>query len=174
MEVTFQDLETLIRSSIVPHVLVVTTPEVEEACLKNRCQFIDLLHPFSTLDASVSVRGVKEEPYMIHDFRIRFLEPSELRLTHELEESIEQQLHDQVRESSRINQRNRYNTDCKVTNLGEATTFLSSCKQIEQKQYVMPWYHHYQNKFLQNIGVSEHEFFCHPVACKWFIIMICF
>ena len=166
MELAFNDLESLIRNAFVPQVLVVTTPEVEEACMKNKCQFIDFLHPYTSLETNITVKGIKEEPYIIQDFRIRFLEPSELRLTHELEETIEQNLSDQVKDNiTNKNQKLRYG-ECRVTNSEEASNFLSQCKTREQSDYLLPWFHDYQNKFLQNIGVSEHEYFSHPVACK--------
>jgi hypothetical protein len=47
MDKTHSVLDQLVAHAFVPHVLLVTTPGVDEACLKNgpSCRFLSLLQP---------------------------------------------------------------------------------------------------------------------------------
>ena len=162
MELSFKDFESLIKLSFTPKVLVVTTPEVDEVCKRNNCQITDYFQQYSKIEGNVLVRSLKEETHVIQDFGVRFLAKSELKLS--TDSLIDVQLYEKFY-GFQINPKERYG-ECIMSNFEDSSKFLSQCKIMDEKEGLIPWYDQYQYHLLQNIGVSEHEFFSHPIACK--------
>ena len=145
----YAEYEKLVRNAFVPKILVVTTDGVEIACLKNSQKFTDLLRPYCEFpDETKVIKGIREEPYELRGFRCNLVEASELQLSDKLEESSE-------------NFSARYGKSFRVSNREEAIQFPTN-RPISS---ITPWYEEYQKFFLQSLGVSEHEFFGHPIAC---------
>jgi len=152
-------LEKVIRSTFVPQVLVVTTEGVERICGKSGKYFIDLLRPFSSFpEERKTIKGIREQPYELKGFEVRFITPSELCLSQRLDENkIDRELHFTVKESFQGTQTPKIS----ITNREQAIQFVDD----NRKEDLTPWFSQYQSLFLKTLGVSEHEFFNHPVAC---------
>lgn len=159
----FIEYERLVRSAFVPKILVVTTDGVEAACLKNSQKFTDLLRPYCSFpDESIVIKGIREEQYELKGFQCNLVEPSELLFTEKVEETVEKRLHATVRQSIPESTSSRYGKSFQITNKEEAAKFPTN-RPISA---LTPWFEEYRNIFLQSLGVSEHEFFGHPIACE--------
>lgn len=159
----FIEYERLIRSAFVPKILVVTTDGVEAACLKNSQKFTDLLRPYCSFpDETIVIKGIREEQYELRGFQCHLVEPSELQLTEKLEDSAEKRLHSLVRQTIPQSPDIRYGKAFKITNREEALNYPTN-KPISS---ITPWFEEYRKSFLHMLGVSEHEFFGHPIACE--------
>ena len=166
----FAEYERLIVNSFVPKILIVTTDGVETACLKNSEKFTDLLRPYCFFpDEIKSIRGVREEPYELRGFRCQLVEASELLLSSSIGDRTEKALSSLVRNEVCADPTTRYGKIfSQISNREDALRFPRS----KPMSSILPWYENYQNLFLQNIGVAEHEFFGHPVACMFHNLFI--
>ena len=158
-----QEFERLLRGAFVPRVLVVTTDEVESAALKNGGKLADLLRPYCDFpDEAKPLRGIREEPYELKGFRCQLVDISELQLGEgQLEETAEKELSALVKRAQPSDLTVRYHKAFSASTMEEAIRFPRN-RPIAA---VLPWYEDYQRHFLSSFGVTEHEFFSHPVAC---------
>ena len=159
----FSEYERLIHNAFVPKILIVTTDGAESVCLKNGGKFTDLIRPYCSFpEETKTIRGIRDESYEIKGLRCQLLEPYDLKLTDDLTERTEKTLNSIIRDSIPEDPTTRYIKGFEINNRTDAIEFPTN-KPISS---LMPWYERYQNHFLSSLGVAEHEFFGHPVACK--------
>ena len=171
MNINFDYFEQLVKSAFLPVVLVVTTEDVEASCSKNGKNLIDLLRPYCSFpDEIVTIKGIREEPYQFTGFQIKLVQPSELKLTSSLEQSTDIFLNATTRKNIPSSVALRYGEEVKVGNRVDALTFTQNFDNSKSNN-MFPWFEKYQEYFIKNMGVSEHEFFGHPVACKRFFFL---
>ncbi|CAI0405938.1 unnamed protein product [Linum tenue] len=66
-------LGKMLLEEITPVVMVLRTPSVEEACVKNGLSFVEMLSPFFPLRTS------SDQPYRLHKFKLRLFYESDVR-----------------------------------------------------------------------------------------------
>lgn len=169
MEVRFEVLDRLVRESFVPKVLLVTSPAAARACAKSGgASLASLLAPYCAFpEERIQLKGAREEPYFLQGFQVKIIEASDMCLTSLLGESLEERLTDAVRGAGGLHVEEaeaRYG-GCHVTSKESALKFVEQCRAIDRTKPLLPWFDAYQQIFLQNLAVSEHETFGHPVAC---------
>lgn len=153
-----REVQSLVTSTFTPLLMVATTPETEDLMQKSfQRKFIDVLKPFSALRRKVSIKNLNDQIYEVPDFQVRFLDMTELRAGGFANPKVVQQLAGVVSGCS-TNEERRYGA-LPFRDRSEIPAFLRECTSF------IPWFHHYRTTFLQSMGLSEHEFFDHPVAC---------
>ena len=159
----FIEFEKLLRGAFAPRILLVTTDGVESACLKNSVKLVDLLRAYSDFPKeSRVIRGIREEPYELKGFRCQLVEMEHFQLTETLEDAVEKELNTLVRRVVPEDNSARYRKNFRVASMEDAVSFPRN----QPLSSFLPWYEEYQRHFLSSFGVSEHEFFSHPVACE--------
>ncbi|KAG6580753.1 Trafficking protein particle complex subunit 8, partial [Cucurbita argyrosperma subsp. sororia] len=147
-------LGRMLLEEITPVIMVLNTPLVEEACLKNGLSFIQMLSPFCSFNnIDVPVRTASDQPYRIKKFSSRLFygsdihqpnfEASKERLKQVITQASEKDLSKLCSDPPQINEA----VDC----------FESA---------ILPsWFQLFNKELIRNVSFSEHEAFDHPVAC---------
>lgn len=147
-------LGLMLLDEITPVVMVLRTPLVEEACLKNGLNLVELLTPFSTFNnIDVPVRTASDQPYRLQKFKLRLFYASDIRQPN-LEVAKEQ-----LKEV--------------ITHAGEKdfSDLCSDPPQIEdvlstpESEILPSWFQFFNKELVRSLSFSDHEAFDHPVAC---------
>ncbi|XP_038903483.1 trafficking protein particle complex subunit 8 isoform X2 [Benincasa hispida] len=147
-------LGKMLLEEITPVIMVLNTPLVEEACLKNGLSFIQMLGPFCSFNnIDVPVRTASDQPYRIKKFSSRLFYGSDIRQPN-LEASKE-----------RLKQ---VITQASEKDLSELCSDPPQIKDVVDcfESAILPsWFQLFNKELIRNISFSEHEAFDHPVAC---------
>ncbi|XP_058003343.1 uncharacterized protein LOC110666076 isoform X2 [Hevea brasiliensis] len=142
-------LGKMLLEEITPVVMVLRTPLVEEACLKNDLSFIQMLSPFCTFsNIDVPVRTSSDQPYRLQKFKLRLFYESDIRQPN-LEVAKE-----------RLKQ--------VITQAGEKdnSELCSDPPPIGSESEILPsWFEFFNKELVRTVSFSDHEAFDHPVAC---------
>ncbi|XP_023005634.1 trafficking protein particle complex subunit 8-like [Cucurbita maxima] len=146
-------LGRMLLEEITPVIMVLNTPLVEEACLKNGLSFVQMLTPFCSFDnIDVPVRTASDQPYRIKKFGSRLFYGSDIRQPN-LEASKER-LKQVITQASE--------KDLELCSDPPQINDVVDC--IESA--ILPlWFQLFNKELIRNISFSEHEAFDHPVAC---------
>ncbi|KAK7337326.1 hypothetical protein VNO77_17892 [Canavalia gladiata] len=154
MDPAMTPLGQMLLEEITPVVMVLSTPSVEEACLKNGLSFLQMLSPFCSFNnIDVPVRTASDQPYRIHKFRLRLFYASDVRKP-DLKVAKEQLK--QV-----------------ITDAGEKV-FSESCLDVPEINHehasseyrnTPSWFQFLNKELVRMASFSDHEAFDHPVQC---------
>lgn len=140
-------LGKMLLDEITPVVMVLSTPLVEEACLKNGLSFVEMLRPFCVFsNIDVPVRTVSDQPYRLQKFKLRLFSASDIR---EPNMEVAKERLKQV-----------------ITQAGEKDDLCSDPPQTSSGSEIQPsWFEFFNKELIQTVSFSDHEAFDHPVAC---------
>ncbi|TKY61914.1 Trafficking protein particle complex subunit 8 [Spatholobus suberectus] len=154
MDPAMTPLGQMLLEEITPVVMVLSTPSVEEACLKNGLSFLQTLTPFCSFNnIDVPVRTASDQPYRLHKFKLRLFYASDVRKP-DLKVAKEQLK--QV-----------------ITEAGEKM-FSETCSdvpeinhELESSEYqnTPSWFQFLNKELVRVASFSDHEAFDHPVTC---------
>ncbi|KAK7244790.1 hypothetical protein RIF29_39616 [Crotalaria pallida] len=148
-------LGQMLLDEITPVVMVLSTPAVEDSCLKNGLSFLQLLSPFSSFNnIDVPVRTASDQPYRIHKFKLRLFYASDVRspdlkvakehLKQVITEAGEKVFSELASDASEINHQELPSSEYRST---------------------PSWFQFLNNELVRVASFSDHEAFDHPVAC---------
>lgn len=147
-------LGKMLLEEITPVIMVLNTPLVEEACLKNGLSFIQMLSPFRSFNnIDVPVRTASDQPYRIKKFSSRLFYASDIRQPN-LEASKE-----------RLKQVITQASDKDLSELCSDPPQISDVVDCFESAILPSWFQLFNKELIRNISFSEHEAFDHPVAC---------
>lgn len=145
-------LGRMLLDEITPVVMVLSTPLVEEACLKNSLSFVQMLSPFCSFNnIDVPVRTASDQSYRLQKFKLRLFYASDIRQPN-LEVAKERLKH-------------------VITQAGEKDDMCLDPPQISNllassESEIQPaWFQFFNKELVRTMSFSEHEAFDHPVAC---------
>uniref|UniRef100_A0A5B6ZRC8 Putative trafficking protein particle complex subunit 8 n=1 Tax=Davidia involucrata TaxID=16924 RepID=A0A5B6ZRC8_DAVIN len=147
-------LGRMLLDEIMPVVMVLRTPLVEETCQKNGLSLVETLSPFCVFNnIDVPVRTASDQPYRLQKFKLRLFYASDIR-----QPNIEV-AKEQLRQV--------------ITNAGEKdlSNLFSDLPQIEtvlttsQSKILPSWFQFFNKELARTVSFSDHEAFDHPVAC---------
>ncbi|CAL5194328.1 unnamed protein product [Lathyrus oleraceus] len=154
MDPAMTPLGKMLLEEITPVVMVISTPAVEETCLKNGLSFLQMLTPFCSFNnIDVPVRTASDQPYRIHKFKLRLFYGSDVKKPNL--KVAEQQLK-QV-----------------ITDSGEKV-FSEKCLDVPEFNHEVTssedrdtpsWFQFFNKELVRMASFSDHEAFDHPVAC---------
>ncbi|XP_061362471.1 uncharacterized protein LOC133306201 [Gastrolobium bilobum] len=147
-------LGQMLLEEITPVVMVLSTPSVEESCLKNGFSFLQMLTPFCSFNnIDVPVRTASDQPYRLHKFKLRLFYASDVR-NPDLKVA-EEQLKQVITEAGE-----------KV--LSELCSDVPEINhELESSEYrnTPSWFQFLNKELVRMASFSDHEAFDHPVAC---------
>ncbi|XP_010247554.1 PREDICTED: trafficking protein particle complex subunit 8 isoform X2 [Nelumbo nucifera] len=147
-------LGKMLLEEITPVVMVLRTPLVEEACLKNGFNFVEMLHPFCLFkNIDVPVRTASDQPYRLHKFKLRLFYASDVRQPNV--EAAEEQLKQVVVHAAERD----------VSDLHSDPPELESVLNQTKPEALPSWFKIFNKELIRTLAFSEHEAFDHPVAC---------
>eukprot|EP01117_Protostelium_nocturnum_P005453 TRINITY_DN1976_c0_g1_i3.p1 TRINITY_DN1976_c0_g1~~TRINITY_DN1976_c0_g1_i3.p1 ORF type:complete len:1121 (-),score=430.32 TRINITY_DN1976_c0_g1_i3:762-4124(-) len=163
MDLDANGLSHLVKSNFIPVVLVLFSPEVEKICEKNSINIVQLLSKFSFsfLNEQTKVKTLGEQPYDIRGFQVRFSTNSELAvrcISHEEQEPLIENYLNQV--SSFHAEERTYGENDVLANAQDCAEYKKSVLGGDPT----PWFTHFRWHYLRSLGITETEFFEHPVA----------
>ncbi|KAK7396773.1 hypothetical protein VNO78_17931 [Psophocarpus tetragonolobus] len=148
-------LGQMLLEEITPVVMILSTPSVEDASLKNGLSFLHTLTPFCSFDnIDVPVRTASDQPYRLHKFKLRLFYASDVRRP-DLKVAK-----DQLKQV--------------ITEAGdkEFSAFSSDVPQINHQlsssseyQNTPSWFRFLNKELVRVASFSDHEAFDHPVIC---------
>ncbi|XP_050243779.1 uncharacterized protein LOC126692278 isoform X1 [Quercus robur] len=145
-------LGKMLLDEITPVVMVLSTPLVEEASLKNHLSFVQMLSPFCSFNnIDVPVRTASDQPYRLQKFKLRLFSASDIRQPN-LEVAKERLKHF-------------------ISQAGDKDDMFSDPPQISNllassESEIQPsWFQFFNKELVRTVSFSEHEAFDHPVAC---------
>ncbi|KAG7958379.1 hypothetical protein I3843_10G018400 [Carya illinoinensis] len=145
-------LGKLLLDEITPVVMVLSTPLVEEACLKNGLSLVEMLSPFCVFNnIDVPVRTASDQPYRIQKFKLRLFYASDIR--HPNLEVAKERLKQVITRAGEKD--DLYSEPPQTSNL------LSSSESEIQPS----WFEFFNKELVRTMSFSDHEAFDHPVAC---------
>lgn len=154
MDPTRTYLGKMLLEEISPVVMVLRTPLVEESCRKNGLTFIQMLQPFCTFnDIDVPVRTASDQPYRLHQFKLRLHYASDIRQPNV--EAAEERLRKVVTRASETD-----TTDLSSDPPPIDTLIKSAAAESHSSRFQI-----FNKELIGASSFSEHEAFDHPVAC---------
>lgn len=147
-------LGKMLQEEITPVVMVLCTPLVEEACLKNGLSLVEMLSPFCNFNnIDVPVRTSSDQPYRLQKFKLRLFYASDIRQP-DLEVAKE-----------RLKQ---VITQAGEEDFSELSLDPPQIKDIldSAESKILPtWFRYFNKELVRTLSFSDHEAFDHPVAC---------
>ncbi|XP_027350865.1 trafficking protein particle complex subunit 8 isoform X2 [Abrus precatorius] len=147
-------LGQMLLEEITPVVMVLSTPSVEEACLKNGLSFLQMLTPFCSFNnIDVPVRTASDQPYRLHKFKLRLFYASDVRKP---DLKVAKEKLKQV-----------------IAEAGEKV-LSESCSDVPESNHELEssehgntpsWFQFLNEELVRMASFSDHEAFDHPVAC---------
>ncbi|ESW34971.1 hypothetical protein PHAVU_001G196200 [Phaseolus vulgaris] len=148
-------LGQMLLEEITPVVMLISTPSVEEASLKNGLSFLQTLTPFCSFDnIDVPVRTASDQPYRLHKFKLRLFYASDVKrpdlkvAKEQLKQVITEAGEKEFPDSS--------------SDLPEINLELSSSSEY---QNTPSWFRFLNKELVRVASFSDHEAFDHPVIC---------
>jgi len=157
-------LSHLVKSNFIPVVLVIYDEKAESICQKNSLNIVQLLSrfSFSFLNEQIKVKTIGEQPYDIRGFQVRFTTLKELEVRCAPPEEQDSMIENYLSQVSAAHAEERtYGNGAILSSAQDCIDFKSSVLGGDPT----PWFTHYRWHYLRSLGVSETEFFEHPVAC---------
>ncbi|KAM6571414.1 hypothetical protein CsatA_015494 [Cannabis sativa] len=147
-------LGQMLLDEITPVVMVLGTPLVEEACLKNGVNFVQMLSPFCSFNSiDVPVRTASDQSYRLQKFKLRLfyasdigqpnLEVSRERLKQVITQAGEKGLSDLISDHPQIN----------------------NDHPRSESEDLPSWFQFFNKELVRSASFSDHEAFDHPVTC---------
>ncbi|PON63122.1 TRAPP II complex, Trs [Parasponia andersonii] len=147
-------LGQMLLDEITPVVMVLGTPLVEEACLKNGINFVQMLSPFCAFNnIDVPVRTASDQPYRLQKFKLRLFYASDIRQPNlEVARERLKQLIIQAGEKDL----SELSSDPPPTNYEHNGS---------ESENLPSWFQFFNKELVRSASFSDHEAFDHPVAC---------
>mmetsp|Transcript_30537 Transcript_30537/g.76622 ORF Transcript_30537/g.76622 Transcript_30537/m.76622 type:complete len:1394 (+) Transcript_30537:59-4240(+) len=167
MEQSAALLKAWILSAFTPHLVVFSSTDADELCLKNAAvPAVKLLQACNFPERSCTARSLGEQTHILAHLPLRLLSEPELKQAlnvgnvspHDLN-NLNTRLADFVSQRAPSPQQ-RYGK-YQVTGKDDALTLQHDCRQND----LTPWYSAYVQKFLETISISDHSYFEHPLGC---------
>ncbi|RDX88744.1 Trafficking protein particle complex subunit 8, partial [Mucuna pruriens] len=167
-------LGQMLLEEITPVVMILSTPSVEEACLKNHVSFLQMLTPFCSFNnIDVPVRTASDQPYRLHKFKLRLFYASDVKRP-DLKVIARAFLY-QCRPRRVLRFQNVAKEQLKqvITEAGERV-FSESCSDVlginhelesSEHQNTPSWFQFLNKELVRVAAFSDHEAFDHPVTC---------
>lgn len=147
-------LGQMLLDEITPVVMVLSTPNVEEACLKNGLSFLQMLTPFCSFNnIDVPVRTVSDQPYRLQKFKLRLYYASDVRKP-DLEVAKEH-LKQVITEAG----------EKEFSELSLDAPEINHVLENSQSGNAPSWLQFFNKELIRVVSFSDHEAFDHPVAC---------
>ncbi|XP_028777528.1 trafficking protein particle complex subunit 8 isoform X2 [Neltuma alba] len=147
-------LGQMLLDEITPVVMVLSTPSVEDACLKNGLSFLQMLTPFSSFNnIDVPVRTASDQPYRLQKFKLRLYYASDVRKP-DLEVAKEH-LKQVITEAG----------EKEFSELSSDTPEINHVLENSQPGNAPSWLQIFNKELIRVVSFSDHEAFDHPVAC---------
>ncbi|XP_022982812.1 trafficking protein particle complex subunit 8-like isoform X2 [Cucurbita maxima] len=147
-------LGRMLLEEITPVIMVLNTPLVEEACLKNGLSFIQMLSPFCSFNnIDVPVRTASDQPYRIKKFSSRLFYGSDIRQPNF--EASKERLKQVITQASEKD----------LSKLCSDPPQINEAVDCFESAILPSWFQLFNKELIRNVSFSEHEAFDHPVAC---------
>ncbi|OVA02018.1 TRAPP III complex [Macleaya cordata] len=147
-------LGKMLLEEITPVVMVLRTPLVEESCIKNGLNFVQMLNPFCVFNnIDVPVRTVSDQPYRLQKFKCRLFYASDIRQPNK--EAANEHLKQVVIHASEKD----------TTDLCSDPPQLENILTVAKTESLPSWFQVFNKELVRTSAFSEHEAFDHPVAC---------
>ncbi|CAN1277707.1 Trafficking protein particle complex subunit 8 [Linum perenne] len=145
-------LGKMLLEEITPVVMVLRTPSVEEACVKNGLSFVEMLTPFCNFsNIDVPLRTSSDQPYRLRKFKLRLFYESDIRQPNM--EVAKERLKQVITRAGEKDNSELASDPPQVSNLLDNSEILPS------------WFEYLNKELIQTVSFSEHETFDHPVGC---------
>ncbi|KAK0585872.1 hypothetical protein LWI29_035426 [Acer saccharum] len=147
-------LGKMLLDEIIPMVMVLRTPLVEESCLKNGLSLLQMLTPFSNFNnIDVPVRTSSDQPYRLQKFKLRLFYESDIRQPNlEVAKERLKQVITQAGEKD-------------LSELCSDPPQLSNVVSSPESENLPSWFQFFNKELIHTVSFSDHEAFDHPVAC---------
>lgn len=147
-------LGQMLLEEITPVVMLLSTPSVEQACLKNGLSFLHTLTPFCSFNnIDVPVRTASDQPYRLHKFKLRLFYASDVRKPDLM--VAKEQLKQVITEAG-----DKMFSESRSDVLKINHELLSS-----EYQNTPSWFQFLNKELVRVASFSDHEAFDHPVIC---------
>ncbi|XP_048236072.1 trafficking protein particle complex subunit 8 isoform X2 [Ricinus communis] len=147
-------LGKMLMEEITPVVMVLRTPLVEEACIKNGLSFVEMLSPFCNFsNIDVPVRTSSDQPYRLHNFKLRLFYESDIRQPN-LEVAKERLKHVITQAGEKDH-----------TDLSSDSPPIADALASSESESLPSWFQFVNEELVRTVSFSDHEAFDHPVAC---------
>ncbi|XP_068308297.1 uncharacterized protein [Pyrus communis] len=147
-------LGRMLLEEITPVVMVLRTPLVEEACLKNGLTLVQMLKPFCVFNnIDVPVRTASDQPYRLQKFGLRLFYELDIRQPN-LEVAKE-----------RLKQVINQAADKDLSELCSDLPQIDNALSISESEVLPSWFQFFNKELVHSVSFSDHEAFDHPVAC---------
>ncbi|CAN6716853.1 unnamed protein product [Malus baccata var. baccata] len=147
-------LGRMLLEEITPVIMVLRTPLVEEACLKNGLTFVQMLKPFCVFNnIDVPVRTASDQPYRLQKFGLRLFYESDIRQPN-LEVAKE-----------RLKQVITQAAEKDLSELCSDLPQIDNALSISESEVQPSWFQFFNKELVHTVSFSDHEAFDHPVAC---------
>ncbi|GLT94814.1 hypothetical protein SLE2022_125350 [Rubroshorea leprosula] len=147
-------LGKMLLEEITPVVMVLCTPNVEEACLKNGLSFVQMLTPFCNFNnIDVPVRTSSDHPYRLQKFKLRLFYASDIRQPNlEVAKERLKQVITQAGEED-------------FSELSLDPPQIGDFASRSESEILPSWFQFFNKELIRTLSFSDHEAFDHPVAC---------
>ncbi|GLT90145.1 hypothetical protein SLE2022_080910 [Rubroshorea leprosula] len=147
-------LGKMLLEEIAPVVMVLCTPNVEEACLKNGLSFVQMLTPFCNFNnIDVLVRTASDQQYRLQKFNLRLFYASDIRQPNlEVAEERLKQVITQAGERD-------------FSELSIDPPQVDDLVSRSESEILPSWFQVFNKELIRTLSFSDHEAFDHPVAC---------
>ncbi|KAJ7942948.1 Trafficking protein particle complex subunit 8 [Quillaja saponaria] len=147
-------LGRMLLEEISPVVMVLSTPLVEEDCLKNGLSFLQMLNPFSSFNnIDVPVRTASDQPYRLQKFKLRLYYASDVKQPNL--EVGKKKLKEIVTEAGEKD----------LSELCSDAPQISNALVSSESGNPSSWFQCFNKQLVHMVSFSDHEAFDHPVAC---------
>ncbi|KAJ7942954.1 Trafficking protein particle complex subunit 8 [Quillaja saponaria] len=147
-------LGRMLLEEISPVVMVLSTPLVEEACLKNGLSFLQMLNPFSSFNnIDVPERTASDQPYRLQKFKLRLYYASDVKQPNlEVGKKKLKEIITQAGEKD-------------LSELCSDAPQISNALVSSESGNPPSWFQCFNKQLVHMVSFSDHEAFDHPVAC---------
>ncbi|CAN1772471.1 Trafficking protein particle complex subunit 8 [Linum perenne] len=147
-------LGKMLLEEITPVVMVLRTPSVEEACVKNGLSFVEMLTPFCNFsNIDVPLRTSSDQPYRLRKFKLRLFYESDIRQPNM--EVAKERLKQVITRAGEKDNSELASDPPQVSNLLDSA----------DSEILPSWFEYLNKELIQTVSFSEHETFDHPVGC---------
>ncbi|XP_062112409.1 uncharacterized protein LOC133823584 isoform X2 [Humulus lupulus] len=147
-------LGQMLLDEITPVVMVLGTPLVEEACLKNGVNFVQMLSPFCSFNnIDVPVRTASDQSYRLQKFKLRLFYASDIGQPN-LEVARE-----------RLKQVITQAGEKDLSELSSDHPLINNEHSRSAVENLPSWFQVFNKELVRSASFSDHEAFDHPVAC---------
>lgn len=147
-------LGKMLLEEITPVVMVLSTPNADEACLKNGLSFVQMTTPFCSFsNIDVPVRTASDQPYRLQKFKLRLFNASDIPQPN-LEVAKE-----------RLKQVITQAGDKYFTQLSLDPPQFEDFVSRSESEILPSWFQYFNKELIRSSSFSDHEAFDHPVAC---------